>query len=64
MRASGPAVSGLGFIVQVVGLCRFSYPAFGGFQLEHDTIAAREAFLYAPQRIKERFQSFEALTLP
>lgn len=54
----------LGGIMQVIGLCRFSYPAIGGFQVEHEDIASREAFLYAPERIDERFQSFEALTLP
>lgn len=50
--------------MQVIGLCRFSYPALGGFQVEHETIAEREAFLYDPQRLEERFRMFEALTLP
>lgn len=50
--------------MQVIGLCRFSYPALGGFQVEHETIEQREAFLYDPLRMEERFRSFECLTLP
>jgi len=33
-------------LMQVIGHCRFSYPAFGDFELEHETIEQREAFLY------------------
>ncbi len=50
--------------MQIIGLCRFSYPAIGGFQVLHDTIEERIAFLYAPQRMEERFKLFETLTLP
>ena len=50
--------------MQVIGLCRFSYPALGGFQVEHETVEEREAFLYDPARMDERFRIFEALTLP
>ncbi len=50
--------------MQVIGLCRFSYPALGGFQVEHESIAEREAFLYDPARMEERFRTFECLTLP
>lgn len=50
--------------MQVIGLCRFSYPAIGGFQMEHETIGQREAFLYDPLRMEERFRTFECLTLP
>lgn len=50
--------------MQVIGLCRFSYPALGGFQVEHDTIEDRIAYLYAEQRMEERFRHFEAITLP
>jgi hypothetical protein len=50
--------------MQVIGLCRFSYPALGGFQIEHATPEARAAFLYDPARMEERFATFEALTLP
>ena len=39
--------------MQVIGFCRFSYPAEGGFQVEHDTTEARAAYLYAPERIDE-----------
>lgn len=50
--------------MQVIGLCRFSYPALGGFQIEHETPAERAAFLYDPVRMEERFRTFAALTLP
>ncbi|MDD9739617.1 MULTISPECIES: putative rhamnosyl transferase [Marinovum] len=50
--------------MQVIGLCRFSYPALGGFQVEHDSIEDRIAYLYAPARMEERFRHFEAVTLP
>lgn len=50
--------------MQVIGLCRFSYPAKGGFQIMHDTIEERRAFLYAPERMEERFHSFETIALP
>ncbi|MEO9779026.1 MAG: putative rhamnosyl transferase [Sedimentitalea sp.] len=50
--------------MQVIGLCRFSYPAIGGFQVEHDTLDERIAYLYAPKRLEERFRFFETITLP
>ena len=50
--------------MQVIGLCRFSYPALGGFQVEHDTPSDRSTFLYARDRIEERFATFETFTLP
>ena len=50
--------------MQVIGLCRFSYPALGGFQVEHETLEDRIAYLYAPERLDERFRTFEAFTLP
>lgn len=50
--------------MQVLGLCRFSYPAHGGFQSGHDTIAERIRFLYADARLDERFRLFESFTLP
>lgn len=50
--------------MQVIGLCRFSYPAEGGFQVEHRDTAAREAHLYAPERLEARFRAFEAICLP
>ncbi len=50
--------------MQVIGLCRFSYPAEGGFQVEHADIAQRRSYLYAPDRIETRMRSFEAITLP
>lgn len=50
--------------MQVIGLCRFSYPAIGGFQVEHDTVEARRRYLYATDRLDERFRLFETFTLP
>lgn len=50
--------------MQVIGLCRFSYPALGGFQVEHESAQARAAYLYDPSRIDERFRMFEAFTIP
>lgn len=50
--------------MQVIGICRFSYPAVGGFQVEHDTPAERAAYLYSPDRMEERFRYFESFTLP
>lgn len=50
--------------IQVIGLCRFSVPVEGGFQIEHGTLADRRAFLYAPERLEERFLWFEQVFLP
>ena len=50
--------------MQAIGLCRFSYPALGGFQIEHATIEERIAYLYGEQRLEERFRLFEAIALP
>jgi hypothetical protein len=50
--------------MQAIGLCRFSYPAYGGFQVEHDTLEARKAFLWADDRLEERFRLLECVALP
>ncbi|MEQ9696064.1 putative rhamnosyl transferase [Shimia sp. SDUM112013] len=50
--------------MQVIGLCRFSYPAIGGFQVEHDTLEDRIAYLYAEDRLEERFRLLETVALP
>lgn len=50
--------------MKIVGICRFSYPALGGFKRMHDSVAEREAYLYAADRMELRFRHFEALTLP
>jgi hypothetical protein len=50
--------------MQTILFCRFSYPAEGGFQVDHDTIEARRALLYAPERMARRFALFEHLCLP
>lgn len=61
-RSEGTAAKGK--VMQVIGICRFSYPAIGGFQVHHETPAARAAYLYDPARMDERFRYFEAFTLP
>lgn len=50
--------------MRVIGICRFSYPAIGGFKRMHDTLEEREAYLFAPERMELRFRHFECLTLP
>lgn len=50
--------------MQAIGLCRFSYPALGGFQVEHETIEDRIAYLYEDARLEERFQLLETVALP
>ena len=50
--------------MQVIGLCRFSYPGEGGFQVEHASIEERIAYLYAPERMEARLAQFEAIALP
>ncbi len=50
--------------MQVIGICRFSYLGLGGFQVEHDSLERRAAYLYDPVRMEERFRTFETLTLP
>lgn len=51
-------------MMQAIGLCRFSYPALGGFQIQHETTKDRIAFLYAEARLEERFRLFEHVALP
>ncbi|SDX50340.1 Putative rhamnosyl transferase [Ruegeria halocynthiae] len=50
--------------MQIIGLCRFSFPALGDFQIEHDTIKDRRRHLYNSARLKERLSLFESVTLP
>ena len=61
-RGQGPAPASLK--LEVIGLCRFSYPALGGFQRKHESAEARARYLYAPERLEERFRLFETITLP
>lgn len=51
-------------MLQVIGLCRFSYPALGGFQRQHTSPEERARYLYSAERLEERFRLFEAITLP
>lgn len=51
--------------MQVVGLCRFSYPAnINAFQTRHKDMAERKAALYAPDRLAARTFLFENFLLP
>ncbi|MBU2957152.1 putative rhamnosyl transferase [Paracoccus sp. 1_MG-2023] len=50
--------------VQMLGLCRFSYLGMRGFQVEHDTIEERRAYLYDPARLERRWQWFTEFALP
>ncbi|WP_135501067.1 glycosyltransferase [Roseovarius aestuariivivens] len=50
--------------MRAIGICRFSYPALGGFKRMHDTVEEREAYLYDDARMALRFRHFETLTLP
>jgi len=50
--------------MQIIGLCRFSYPAIGGFQVEHESLQDRMAYLWADARLEERFRLFETIALP
>lgn len=50
--------------MQVIGLCRFSWPGIGGFQVEHQNLQQRIDYLYAPARLEERFRTLETITLP
>lgn len=50
--------------VQMLGLCRFSYLGLRGYQVEHDSIAARRAYLYDPDRLARRWLWFQTVALP
>tara|TARA_R110002049_G_scaffold139097_1_gene299643 strand:- start:3231 stop:4034 length:804 start_codon:yes stop_codon:yes gene_type:complete len=50
--------------MQAIGLCRFSYPALGGFQVDHETIEDRIQYLYEENRLEERFRLLETVALP
>jgi hypothetical protein len=50
--------------MQAIGICRFSYPGDGGFQVAHETLQERIDYLYAPTRMEERFATFETMMLP
>lgn len=50
--------------LQMLGLCRFSYLGLRGYQVEHDSIAARRAYLYDPARLERRWLWFKTVALP
>ncbi|WP_371157250.1 glycosyltransferase [Jannaschia sp. 2305UL9-9] len=49
--------------LQILFVVRFAYPGPGMFQTEHDSIAARQAHLWAPERIEARFRTLEHVCL-
>jgi hypothetical protein len=50
--------------VQMLGLCRFSYVGLRGFQVIHDDVPARRAYLYDPERLERRWQWFSKVAIP
>lgn len=50
--------------LQMLGLCRFSYLGMRGYQVEHDSIEARRAYLYDPDRLARRWRWFTEIALP
>lgn len=50
--------------MQVIGICRLSYPAEGGFQRLHECLEERCAYLYEDERLNKRFATLETVTLP
>lgn len=50
--------------MRVIGLCRFSYVGYGGYKNDHEDLETRRAYLYAPDRLEERFRLFETICLP
>ncbi|MFO1138869.1 MAG: glycosyltransferase [Paracoccus sp. (in: a-proteobacteria)] len=50
--------------LQMLGLCRFSYLGGTGFQVKHEEIEERRAYLYDPARLARRWFWFENITLP
>lgn len=49
--------------LQILSLTRFAYPGLGGFQRDHDSVEARQAALWAPERLEKRFRSLEHVCL-
>ncbi|MBM2577153.1 hypothetical protein JQC91_12665 [Jannaschia sp. Os4] len=49
--------------LQILALVRFAYPGLGGFQTEHSTVAARQAHLWAPERMEARLRTLEHVCL-
>lgn len=37
--------------MQVIGICRFSYPAEGGFERLHESLEERCSYLYEDERL-------------
>lgn len=50
--------------IQVFGLCRWSYLCPGGFQISHDDMDERRAYLYDPERLRRRWFWFRNVVLP
>lgn len=50
--------------VQMLGLCRYSYLGLRGYQVDHDRIEDRRAYLYDPARLERRWLWFSRVALP
>ncbi|CTQ50228.1 glycosyltransferase [Jannaschia donghaensis] len=49
--------------LQILAITRFAYPGLGGYQVEHDTVAARTAHLWHPARMEARMRTLEHVSL-
>ncbi len=49
--------------LQILAITRFAYPGLGGFQIDHDTVVDRQAFLWENARMEARFRSLEHVSL-
>lgn len=49
--------------LQIIAITRFAYPGLGGFQVEHATVAERQAHLWAPARMEARLRALEHVCL-
>ncbi|MEM7490871.1 MAG: glycosyltransferase, partial [Pseudomonadota bacterium] len=47
----------------ILALVRFAYPGLGAFQIEHRTVEARMAHLWAPERMRARLRTLEHVCL-
>ncbi|MCR9070052.1 MAG: putative rhamnosyl transferase [Rhodobacteraceae bacterium] len=49
---------------QIIGVCRFSFLATGGFRAAQGGLEAQKDLLFDPERMRRRFAYFESLCLP
>ncbi|WP_179381576.1 glycosyltransferase [Jannaschia marina] len=49
--------------LQILAITRFAYPGLGGYQTEHETVEARKAHLWHPDRMEARLRTLEHVSL-